>query len=180
MGSILIGDKSFSVTQAAPVSSSKTFTFMALHDARVGSAHPTANYGNLNVLSVKRGTWNTYLKFSVSGLTGTVSKARIRLYVTDSGDSAGSAYKVSDYYRNTTTAWTENGLNWNNAPSMSGTAFASVGKANPGTWVEFSVTPVITGNGVVSFGITTGSSGRVDFSSSEASQNKPVLIVDTL
>jgi len=55
-----------------------------------------------------------------------------------------------------------------------------VGKAAAGTWVEFNVTPVVNGNGVVSFGITTGSSGRVDFSASEASQNKPVLIIDTL
>jgi len=181
MGSILIGDKSFSVTQAAPVSSStKSFSFVAQHDARVSSANPTNNYANLTALSVKQGTWNTYLKFSVSGLAGTVSRARIRLYVTDPGDSAGSAYKVSDYYRNSTTSWTESGLNWNNAPSISGTAFGSVGKAAAGTWVEFNVTPVVNGNGVVSFGITTGSSGRVDFSASEASQNKPVLIIDTL
>ncbi|MFB3903761.1 MAG: DNRLRE domain-containing protein [Acidobacteriota bacterium] len=177
MGSILIGDKSFSVTQAA--TAVRSVTFLPQHDARVNSANPTTNYGNQSVLSVKQATWNSYLKFSVTGLAGTVTRARIRLYVTDPGTSPGTAYRVSNYYRNTTAAWTARGLNWNNAPSMSGTGFAAIGKATTGTWVEFDVTPVISGNGTVSFGIKTSSADRVDFSSSEASQNSALLIIDT-
>jgi len=180
MGSILIGNKSFSVTQAAPGVSSRRFTFAPQHDARVSAANPTTNYGSLHVLSVKQASWNSYVKFSVTGLAGAVTKARLRVYVTDPGTSAGSAYRVSNYYRNTTSGWTEGGLNWNNAPSISGTAFGAVGQATTGSWVEFDVTSAVSGNGVVSFGIKTSSTGRVDFGSSEASTNKPVLIVDTL
>jgi hypothetical protein len=53
---------------------------------------------------------------------------------------------------------------------------SSVGTAAAGTWVEFDLGSVITGNGTYSFAISGGNNQAVDYASRETS-NGPVLIV---
>ena len=54
-------------------------------------------------------TYHSYLQFSLSGLTGTVSSAKLPLFVTDSSPDVGSVFDVSN-------SWSELTINWNNAP----------------------------------------------------------------
>src|SRR5690606_6132242 len=114
------------------------------------------------------------------GLSGSVQRATLRLFATDGSTNGGSVYLVANDYRGTSTPWLENGLTWNNAPTISGTplsAFTSVVANN--TWIEYDVTAAISGNGVFSFGLTTTASNSLLMNSKEASTNRPELVIET-
>jgi len=151
---------------------SPSFTFNPSADARVRSTSPASNYGSDDELRVRNGgtIYNSYLKFNISGLTGAVEQATLRLYCTDGGSNGGDVYVVSN-------SWTESGITWNNAPPIGGTLIASAGTANVDTWVEIDVTAAISGNGIISLGMKSNS-GSVYYSSKEG-QHIPELIVQT-
>lgn len=156
-------------------------TFGATDDAMVRSTSPTSNYGSLTTLRARltsSETINSYLKFNVTGISGPVVSAKLRLYVTDASPKAGSIYRVSNNFANSATAWTEGAINWNNAPPISGSPLSTVGNAALNTWVEFDVTSAIASDGIVSFAIGNADSNSVLFGSSEASSNRPELIVN--
>lgn len=153
--------------------------FNPTHDAYVKSSSPTSNFGTASSLRIKQSSsenLNTYLKFDVTGLTGAIESAVLRLYVTDASPDGGSVYAVSNNYLGTSTPWTQGGLNWNNAPAMSGTALSSAGAATVGQWVELNVKSAINGNGAYSFGLKNAKSDVVYYSSKEGS-NKPELVI---
>ncbi len=158
-----------------------TVVFRPTEDSYVQASNPTANFATRTFLRQRQsGSENiySYLKFAVSGLNGSVLNAKLRLYVTNESTTGGSAYSVSNNYKGTSTAWAQSGLNWNNAPVISGTALSSAGAVTLNSWVEFDVTAAITGNGVYSFGMKNGASDFVDYSSKEGS-NKPELVIQT-
>jgi hypothetical protein len=158
-----------------------TVSFAPSDDAMVSSKKPTENYGastSLEVRSQSRETLNSYLKFQVSGINGTIRSAKLRLYVDKSADSGGYVYAVSNDYLGTTTPWTEGGLLWGNAPSLEGAPLSTIGAVGSGAWVEFDVTAAILGDGVYSFGLGTDSSNRAAYRSKEAAEFHPVLIIE--
>ena len=71
--------------------------------------------------------------------------------MTDPSPDGGSVYRVAD-------GWSETAITWANAPAVAGSSLASAGATATGSWVEYDVTPAVTGNGPVSFAITTTSS----------------------
>jgi len=146
----------------------------------VNSLLPTQNLGTDNELRVEQDSAinHSYLKFQVSGTRAIVHGAKLRLYVTNSSDDGGSIHKVSDYYAGTVTAWTENGLVWNNAPAIGPPALSSVSSPSAGTWVEFDVSAAIPGDGTYSFGLQSASDNSVEYSSKEGTR-APELVVAT-
>ena len=118
----------------------------------------------------------TYLKFEITGLSAPVLSARLRLYVTNASVDGGSVYAVSNNYQGTSTPWIESGLNWNNAPVITGIELSTMGAVSVGQWVEFDVTAAITDNNTYSFGIKNASSTSVYYSSKEGS-TKPELVI---
>jgi hypothetical protein len=155
-------------------------SFIPSHDAYVKLSTPTTNYGTGSTLRLQSGSDvdNAYLKFEVAGLSGSVVSAKLRLYVTNPSNDGGAVYVVSNHYEGTTTAWTENGLNWNNAPAISGTALGAASATSLDTWIELDVTSAIAGDGNYSFGLKSGSSDRAYYSSKQGS-NPPELVVAT-
>jgi hypothetical protein len=147
------------------------FTFPAVADSYVQAGAPTKNYGTQTSLRLRAPTpeYRSYLKFSVSGITGAIDSAKVRLYVTDASPTAGSLSYVGS-------TWTESSINWSNAPALGGTFVAPGGAATLGSWVEFDVTPVVTGNGTYSFGLGSTSTNSAYFSSREGA-SPPVLVV---
>ena len=143
----------FTVTTPPPPT---TLTFIPPHDAWVRSSSPSSNFGARPELSVRGGnqTTRSYLKFNVSGVTGAVQSATLRLRVIDAGPDGGSVFSVSNNFAGTSTPWTESGLTWNNAPAPSGSALDAAGSVSVNTWVELDVTSAITGNGTFSFALT--------------------------
>jgi photosystem II stability/assembly factor-like uncharacterized protein len=165
----------FTVTSPPPPT---TLTFTPPHDAYVRSSSPSSNFGSAGELRVRSSgpTMRSYLKFNVTGVTGAVQSATLRLRVQDGGSNGGSVFKVSNNFAGSSNPWTESGLRWTNAPPIGGGALDAAGSVSAGTWVELDVTSAVTGNGTVSFAVSGGSSNTVDYSSSEGG-NPPQLVV---
>jgi len=169
------GTASVSIT----VTSGSAVTFNPTNDAFVNSSIPTANYGAQTNFKIRGGTPTLvgYVKFNVTGFTGAVTSAKLRLYVVDDGTDGGSLYTVSNNYLSTSTPWLESGLNWSNAPAISGTPIVTAGAAPLNTWIEYDVISAVTGNGVFSFGLNSTSTNAVGFSSKEGA-NAPQLVLE--
>ncbi|MFQ5637814.1 MAG: IPT/TIG domain-containing protein [bacterium] len=156
----------FTVTAA---SGGSTFAFNPIHDSYVRSTRVNENNGASVKLKIRTTTSQriTFLKFQVSGITGTIQSAKLRLTVLDASAEGGSVYLVSNNYNNSASAWTENGLTWKNAPALSGNPLSTLGSVSLNQTVEFDVTSAVTDNGTYSFAVKTTSSDIVVYSSKE-------------
>src|SRR6266487_871528 len=127
---------------AASTSTATSVSFSAVADSYASASNPTAVYGSATALKVEGSpVKNAYVKFVVSGLSSTVTKAKLRLYA-QSNSSVGFAVRsVSD------NTWQESALSFANAPPLSTTVTASSGSLKTGTWVSLDVAPLIAGNG---------------------------------
>jgi glucose/arabinose dehydrogenase/PKD repeat protein len=149
---------------------SSGLSFTPIADADVVSNQANKNFGTQPDLQVRLNRSRAYLKFTVTGLSGAPASAKLRLWVTDGSSNGGSVYSIAN------TTWTETGITWNNAPAISGNPLSSVGAATVGTWVEFNLGSIVTGNGTYTFAISGGSNDFVDYASRE-STNDPVLFI---
>ena len=148
-------------------------TFLPVADTHLRQAAPTTNYGSVVELSTDAGTGveeRALVKFTVSGASGSVSDAKLRVWVTNSTGN-GPQVVPSD------SGWNEGTVNWNTAPALLGTAVANAGSMPIGAWFEFDVTSAISGDGTYSFTFVPESTDAVRFSSREATTNRPELVV---
>lgn len=150
-------------------------TFPPSADAYTLSTSPTQNYGTASVLNVRGSSspyYRSYLKFDVSGISGTVMSAILRLWVSDTSVDYGQPGSVSN-------SWTETGLTWNNQPSTPMNFLTVSGPENG--YVTIDVTSEITGNGTFSFGIQSLSTDLAAFGSREDSnpEHRPLLTIVT-
>jgi hypothetical protein len=150
-----------------PVSGS--ITLPAVADARVLQASPTTNYGALGQLDVDSPGEESYIRFTVSGVTGAIQNATLRLFVTNSSSNGPSIYGITD-------TWTETGLTWNNRPAATTGALANVNSAPTSTWVEYNLTAYITGDGTYNFVLLPDSSDGIRFDSREGA-SPPQLVL---
>ena len=150
-------------------SAAQAATFTPVADSYVESAAPTKNNGtNIKLRTDASPTIASYIRFDVQGVEPG-SSARLRIYAT-SGNTIGFQFRpVSD------NSWSETGINFNNAPAP-GPVIGSSGKVGANTWYELDVSPYVTGNGPVSFAITSTSSTATAYSSREGA-NPPELLV---
>jgi hypothetical protein len=157
--------------------------FGPVADTYTSSTAPTQNFGTgVDVRSVTgTGTAlksDAFFQFNVAGLTRPVQSAKLRLYVTNVSDQGVNLYSVANTYQGTATPWTELGLNYGNAPTISGAPLSTAGVAALNTWVEFDVTAALTGNGTYSFGLRAPSTNDVRYSSKEGTAgNQPQLVL---
>jgi PKD repeat protein len=148
-----------------------TLTFTPTDDAFVRSNFPDENTGSLDNLRSFKKTAETdsYLKFTVSAVTGSVTSAKLRLYVVDASANAGTLYSVAD------TSWSESAITWNTKPPASG-PIGPAGKATLGTWIEIDLGSAISGNGTYSLALVGTYSDAAWFSSKEGAHS-PQLVV---
>ncbi len=145
--------------------------FRANNDTFVTRRNPSLTSGSSVTIESNKTASDTrtiYLKFTVSGLTGTVRSAKLMLWATINAPSGGSVYSVSNFYKGTSTNWIESRLCWNNAPLLPGTALCSTGSVAAKTWVEFDLTAAIDGNGTYSFALLNDSYQLAKYYSDEA------------
>jgi hypothetical protein len=153
----------------------QTHTFAASADARVEEAQPTRNFGSESLLGADLSPRiESYLRFSLHGLTGTVTRATLRLYASDGTTDGPRVFLTSG-------GWTEGGLTWSNR-SGSGAGMAPLddkGAIASGTWVEFDVTGGVSGNGELNLAVVGTSGNGADFHSRESSRTdlRPQLVV---
>ncbi len=146
-------------------------TFTPTADAYVDSSKQTKNFGTLTTLRTDGSpVVNSYVIFNVQGISGTVSNATLRVFA-NSGSSTGySVQSVSD------TSWGETTITFANAPAMGGSAGSS-GSFNSNLWTSVNVTSLVSGNGLVSFALTSSNSTAVSYASLESGANAPQLVV---
>ena len=154
-------------TPAAPVTS----TLAPAADARVEESSPASNYGTAT-LRVDGGSdpdAQSLLRFEVPVLSTPVTAASLRLFAT-SGTVDGPAVSA------TTSSWPETSVTWTTRPAPQGTPSDDRAGIASGAWVEWNVTPLVSGGGTYSFLLAGTSTDGVDFSSREGA-NKPQLVV---
>jgi hypothetical protein len=148
-----------------------TSTFAPTDDTYVRQRNPNTNYGTGNTLLVDGSPrMDGFVKFAVAGLTGPVSDARLRFWVTDP-TSNGPALRLTD------TGWSETGLTWNTRPAA-GTTVANAGRLLAGAWWEVDVTSVVAGNGSYAFTLVPDINNGVDLATRETGPaTAPQLVV---
>jgi hypothetical protein len=156
------------VVMTPPPSGILTFTPVA--DAHVDDSAPTTNSGTSTTLRIDGSPIRqAYLRFVVTGVSGAVTKATLRVYANSSSSRGHQVHGVAD------TTWGETTITFANAPPV-GPAVASSGSFSAGGYREVDVTSLITGNGTFSLAMTALSSTAISYGSRE-SANKPELVV---
>jgi hypothetical protein len=150
---------------------SATGTFTAVADATVVQSTPGTNAGTTTSLTTDGSPvkWS-YLRFDVSGVAGSVTSAKLRLYVSNGTGDGPRVYATS-------TTWSETAITWNNKPAATGSLLTDAGSIPAGRWVELDVTGAVTGNGSVAFVLQPTSSDGLYVNSREAGSNRPQLVV---
>ncbi|OJH34880.1 DUF7594 domain-containing protein [Cystobacter ferrugineus] len=154
------------------VLSTRTFTPSA--DAFARSDAPDQNFGSEDTLSVDQSPREEgYLRFNVTGLTGTVTHARLRLYVTDSTTDGPRLYGTRNW------DWQDSTLTWSRSPYSTEQMLDDKAALTSGTWADFDVSATVHGNGDYTFILKATSADGVDFASRENSRadRRPQLVL---
>ena len=122
---------------------STSLTFAAEADAYVEQANPSTTFGTGALLLTDNSpVRHSYLRFTVTGVSGSIQSAKLRLFASDGTSNGPQVFATSN-------SWSESGLTWANKPAASGSFSDDKGAISSGSWVEFSVTPLVLGNGTV-------------------------------
>ena len=146
-------------------------TFIPAADTYVDAANPTINHGTSTTLRLDGSPdVHAYLRFTISGVSGTITQVRLLLFANNSDSSGIRLWSVLD------NTWGELTMNYSNAPAL-GSQIASLGSFAAG-WVTLDVTSYITSNGTYSIGVTNLSSTAISVDSRESGANAPQLIIN--
>ena len=156
-------------TAAGAALNATEVTVAAVADARVLEASPTTNYGSLSRLDVDSPGEQSYLRFDVNGVSGTVQRATLRFFVRNGSSNGPSLYRTS-------ATWAEAAITWNNRPAPTSGAIANLGTATSGTWSEYDLTGSLTGDGTYDFVLLPDSTDGVQFDSREGA-SPPQLVL---
>ena len=171
---ICFGAEQASASDSATASS---LTFSAQADARVEKSYPDKNFGRSSRLSSDASpVIESYLRFSVSGVSGTVTSARLRLYAYNGSPDGPAVYPTSNSWTETSTT---TGITWNKRPARTGGATDDKSAIATNSWVEYDVTPLVGGDGTYSFDLASTSANNVNVYSREGTNAplRPQLIV---
>jgi len=165
-------------TLSAPSAGAATSTFTPVADTYVDSSHASTNYGTSVQLGVDNSeTKRLFLKFDLSGVSGTVTSVKLRLHTDDvSGAESnnGGTYKLMS-----NTTWSETAVTWNAQPAIDGATIGSLGAVARNAWYEIDVTGKVPTSGILSIGGTSSSNNGADYDSRETGSLAPQLVVST-
>ncbi|WP_437815317.1 CBM96 family carbohydrate-binding protein [Sorangium sp. So ce1078] len=138
-------------------------------------ASANTNFGAATTLQADRDDAGTYkesfLRFSI-GAVGTITRARLRLFVTNGSTNSANIVSVAS------TTWGETTTTFNNRPAK-GAVIGSIVSSSASTTVEVDVTSAVGPSRSVSFAIVPRSTDSFFVSSREAPSNRPALIIET-
>ncbi|HEY0736785.1 MAG TPA: phytase [Herpetosiphonaceae bacterium] len=158
---------------ATPIAGT-TLRFSAVADAHVEEANPGSNYGTSSALRVDGGSdpdVESYLRFTVTGATGTIQSAKLRVYSTSSSANGPAIYATGG-------DWTESGVTWNSRPARTGGALDDRGTVAANAWLEYDLSSLITGDGTYNLALALDNTDGINLSSREGSA--PPQLVLTL
>lgn len=136
-----------------------TRTLFVAEDAHVrAGSNANNNYGSASELQAKENSGTNhnndrmaFLKFDLSGISGPIYRARLRLNVTNSppGAAQNSLHFVAQ------DVWSEATITWNNQPPTTALLATKVVPLVNGQWMEYDVTSIanseMAGDGTLSF-----------------------------
>jgi hypothetical protein len=163
-------------TPTATSGTGNTLTFTTVADARVVQTSPTSNFGtstNLQADGDSGAAQTSFMRFNVSGISGTIQSVKLRVYCTTNGTANGPASYLAD------NNWTESGsggVTWDTQPTLLSSASDNKGAFAAATWVEYDVTALVTADGTYTFALVADSNDGVTFSSREGGTS-PELVV---
>jgi len=154
-----------------------TRSFTAASDAWVNERYKRRNYGTSTRLLVDASTAagfraHTYIKVKVTGTSGVVDRAVLRLWVTNATRNGPTVAPTSN-------AWSGSTITWANRPRASGAVVADAWRLPAGQWADFDVTRLVRGNGTFSFLLRPESSDGLQASSLQGGR-APRLVVQTV
>jgi acid phosphatase type 7 len=155
---------------------SSGLTFIAEADAQVNEEDPDKNDGTSTFLQVDGGSEpgvESFIRFTVTGLSGSIQNAVLRVYDTTNASENGPAVYATE------PTWAEDEITWNNRPRRTSEELDNQGSISTDTWVEYNVTTALTGNGTFSFVLAADSSDAATFSSRQGSQPPELMINPT-
>ncbi|HEU4424714.1 MAG TPA: right-handed parallel beta-helix repeat-containing protein [Pilimelia sp.] len=159
----LLGGMLFTTVGAAPAGA---VTLNPVADTYVDSSSPSSNFGTRIYMRTDNSpTLNAYLRFDVQGAGPT---AILRFFAETSNGLGVNVHTVDN------NTWGETTTTFSNAPAI-GPVIASTGPITAGTWQQVNVSSAITGNGLVSFALTSPSTTATRFTSREG-VNQPQLV----
>jgi hypothetical protein len=113
------------------------------------------------------------IRFTVSGVAGSVQNVRLRVFCTGNGTSDGPAAYLAE------NDWIEKGtggVTWNTQPNLLSGAFDNKGALETNTWVEYDVTALISGDGTYTFALLGDGTDGVTFSSREGTASSQLVV----
>jgi len=125
-----------------------TVTLSSVIDSYVDQSLPTNNYGTTTTMQVSSynvgpNNRRSFLQFDISSISSVaiIKTATMRLYL----DTAPAASRSYDAHR-VTASWAETGIDWNNKPTVAGSATSTqaTGTAS-GVWLSWDVKSDVTG-----------------------------------
>ena len=158
------------VSSVSLLTAATSLSLRPVADTWVNPLSATANYGTGATLRIDGSpTWNAYLRFDLGRPAGTLTSAVLKLYPNSSSRGGLSVHRVAS------TTWNEGATTAANAPAMGATAVAS-GPLTAGKTVSIDVTRLVTGNGLLTLGLTDNDATAISLASRE-SGHSPVLVV---
>lgn len=138
-------------------------------DSYVDSNRPTSNYGTKSYMLVDASPTRVgYVKFQVSGhVPGT--QVLLQLTAQSTNSTGFRVHAVAD------NSWTETGIKYSNAPPV-GDFIGASGRTEVGRSYRIDVTSAVTGDGPISFAITSPSSTSAKYGTRESAT--PPLLLD--
>lgn len=161
------------VPTATPANEQPPVTFTAEADAQVYEDQPDTNAGTSALLQVEGGNdpnVESFIRFTVTGVSAPIQNARLRLYNMIDASRNGPVVYATDI------SWSETEITWNNRPARVGEELDNLGSTDQEAWEEYDVTAAVTGNGTFSFVLVADSTDAAKFSSREGSQ-PPQLVI---
>ncbi|WP_375754302.1 DNRLRE domain-containing protein [Corallococcus exercitus] len=126
--------------QAELAATTTTRTLTAYADTMADATQPDTGFPSAQTLyadaSPRR---QPYLRFSLSGVDGVITSAKLRVYVVDGSKDGPAVYGVRP-------DWSVSSLTWNKAPAVLTRKLADVGAVSAGTWVEYDVSSWVKAN----------------------------------
>ncbi|MFI7069312.1 CBM96 family carbohydrate-binding protein [Micromonospora sediminicola] len=174
---LLVAAGTAAVLTGPGAASAASVTFTPVADTYVQSDAAGTNYGTATQIVVDNSpVRRMFLRFTVSGVSGTITNATLRLRTISGNDGSNVGGTVRAM---SSTTWSETGTTWSNQPAVDGATMGSIGSVGAGSWYEVDVTAAVTGNGTFSFGATSTSSDGAYYSSRESGGNAPQLVITT-
>jgi hypothetical protein len=159
----------FNLTNQTPTGPT-TVTLTPSADSYVESDLPSTNFGSSVVLKNNTSPdTRAYLKFNLSGIAGTITKATFRAFTQTSSGSGYELHSVAD------NSWVEPGLTYSNRPAVGGTIGTAVNFIG-NTWTTVDASTYVKSAATYSFEMNGTSTSLKQYSSKEGA-NPPQLVV---